>query len=84
MGVLRYTPAGTPVIDCIIKHQSRQEEAGLIRQVNCELSSVALGDTAITLSKLNTGTHVKVTGFLNRKSRTIQQLVLHIKEIIQI
>lgn len=83
-GGLRYTPAGIPVIDFVVRHQSRQREAGIIRQVNCELPIVALGEPALTVSALSIGNNVKITGFFNRKSQSNQQLVLHVKEIIQI
>jgi len=84
LGVLRYTPAGCAVIDFTINHTSRQTEAGIDRQVLCEVFAVALGQTAVTISSFKTDTMVKLTGFLNRKSRINQQLVLHINNIVQI
>jgi primosomal replication protein N len=84
LGILRYTPAGVPAIDCIVRHQSNQKEANVSRQVHCELPVVVLGGTAIIMADLNVGDNIKVTGFLNRKSQNNQQLVLHADHIIQI
>ena len=84
LGVLRYTPAGVAIIDFTISHVSRQVEAGVSRQVLCEIFSVALGQMAKIISEMKTDTMVKATGFLNRKSRLSQQLVLHVNHIIQI
>ena len=74
---LRHTPAGLPLLQFKLAHKSQQIEAGYRRQVECEVSCVALGEAATRLSKLAAGTAVKVTGFLNRKNRMSAQLVLH-------
>ena len=84
LGVLRYTPAGVPVIDFVIKHQSRQMEANIARKINCELQTVALGETAKNIAEMRLASNVKITGFLNRKSQTNQQLVLHVDSIVKI
>ncbi len=84
LGVLRYTPAGIPAIDCTVKHHSSQKEAEILRQVHCELPVVAFGKTATTIADLDIGDNIKITGFLNRKSQNNQQLVLHAGHIIQI
>ncbi|WP_090699238.1 primosomal replication protein N [Nitrosomonas aestuarii] len=84
IGVLRYTPAGVPVINFVVRHTSRQMEANITRQINCELPTVAIGATAKTISEMRNGNNIKVTGFLNRKSHTNQQLVLHVDSITQI
>ena len=74
---LRYTPAGVPVVGFRLLHRSRQVEAGVGRQVECDISGVALGEAALALSGLRIGNAVKVSGFLNRRNRTSAQLVLH-------
>jgi primosomal replication protein N len=43
---LRFTPAGVPVVECLIGHQSEQLEAGSPRRVECEIQAIALGSTA--------------------------------------
>jgi primosomal replication protein N len=53
---LRFTPAGVPVTECLIGHQSEQLEAGSNRRVECEVPAIALGDTAQWLQAANPGT----------------------------
>ena len=74
---LRHTPAGLPLLQFKLAHRSMQVEAGFKRQVECEMSCVALGEIAAALSRERAGTGVSVTGFLNRKNRFSAQLVLH-------
>ena len=75
---LRHTPAGLPIIQFKLAHQSRQSEAGHERQVECVLDCVALGPTAIELSSARGGDRIGVNGFLNRRNRMSTQLVLHV------
>ena len=77
---LRYTPAGIPLLNFRLAHRSRQTEAGLKRQVECELGGVAMAEVAVAMSRLKPGQNVRVTGFLNRKNRMSQQLILHATE----
>ena len=62
-GILRYTPAGVPVIEFRVVHASEQSEAGTSRNVECELACVALGPTALLLKEASPGTE-----FTDRKS----------------
>jgi len=71
-------------MDCIVKHHSRQLESGMMRQIQCEVPVTALGEVATILAEFNAGDSVKLKGFLNRKSQTNQQLVLHVNHIMQI
>ena len=84
LGVLRYTPAGIAVIEFTINHVSRQMEAGVARQIMCEILAVALGQLALTVAEFKINSTVKLTGFLNRKSHLNQQLVLHADHIVLI
>lgn len=83
-GTIRYTPAGVAVIDFTINHASQQTEAGISRQVFCEIVSIALGQMATTIAALKMDAIIKATGFLNRKSQRSQQLVLHVNQVVQI
>jgi primosomal replication protein N len=76
-GMLRYTPAGTPAIDFVLEHSSMQIEAGSERRAECRITAVALGDTAIKVKALQANRTVRITGFLARRGRDEQQLVLH-------
>lgn len=64
-----------------VSHVSRQIEAGMPRQAECEISAVALAKMAEIVTGITAGTKVKLTGFLAKKSRMSSQLVLHINTI---
>jgi primosomal replication protein N len=81
IGSLRYTPAGVAVAEFKISHVSRQIEAGKPRQVECEISAVALAQVAETVAGVTSGVRMKLVGFLARKSRMSLQLVLHVNNI---
>ncbi len=78
---MRYTPAGVPLINCILGHASRQIENGLERDVECELPAVAIGDMARQLAVAACGWKLEATGFLAAKSRRSKAPVLHITNI---
>ncbi len=77
---LRYTPAGIPAFECVLRHASTQQEAGGQRKVDCEIAAVAFGERAIALARLPSGTVVRCTGFLARRYRTGTSLLLHVNE----
>jgi primosomal replication protein N len=75
---LRYTPAGLPLIECKILHESQQIEANIARQVKVELAALAVGDIAKKLSQLELAQTLSVSGFLAQKSQKSSHIVLHI------
>jgi primosomal replication protein N len=77
---LRHTPAGIPVLECVLRHASDQPEAGTMRKVECELAGVAFGEPAMALSRVPTGRALRFTGFLARRYRTGITVALHISE----
>jgi primosomal replication protein N len=79
-GDLRYTPAGLPALECVLRHASVQPEAGGERKVECELAAVAFGERAESLSKLANGTALRCKGFLARRYRTGITVALHVNE----
>ncbi len=79
-GDLRYTPAGIPALECMLKHASIQPEAGGERKVDCELAAVAFGEQAIALSKVPAGSALRCKGFLARRYRTGITVALHVYE----
>ena len=81
---LRYTPAGVPLLGFKLMHRSRQTEAGLKRQVECEMGGVAMAEVAVAMSRFKAGQAVRVRGFLNRKNRMSAQLILHATEAREI
>lgn len=75
---LRYTPAGLPLIECKILHESQQTEANMARQVKVELAALAVGELAKKLSQLELAQTLSVSGFLAQKSQKSSHIVLHI------
>ncbi len=78
---MRYTPAGIERIEMKIRHASTQQEAGAPRQVQCEVSALALGEAARQAARLQVGQHVVAEGFLAQRSLRSMQLVMHIDKI---
>jgi len=79
-GDLRYTPAGIPALECVLKHASTQPEAGGERKVDCELAAVAFGKPAIALAAVPTGATLRCRGFLARRYRTGITVAFHVNE----
>ena len=80
VGALRYTPAGLPALECMLRHASVQPEAGGERKVECDLAAVAFGEPAESLSRVANGTALRCKGFLARRWRTGITLALHVNE----
>lgn len=80
-GPLRHTPAGIPVIEFEIAHESEQLEAGGMRRVKCEIAGVALGTTAWQLKGVALGSTVRVSGFLASRSLKRKTPILHVTHI---
>ena len=78
---LRYTPAGIARIGLKIRHVSTRQEAGISRQVACEVPVLAFGDVALQASQMHPGQHVMAEGFIAQRSQHNKQLVLHINNI---
>ena len=75
---LRHTPAGIPVIDLVIGHQSIQVEAGGQREAKCEVEAVAIGELAVQLSTHKLSQPLRINGFLTQHSVKDRRLVLHV------
>jgi primosomal replication protein N len=76
--VLRFTPAGVPVSDLKIAHQSQVMEAGQTRTVGFEMQAIALGDLAYQTQAAPLQARLKLTGFLAPRSKQSKTLVFHI------
>ena len=78
---MRYTPAGVPVIEFRLRHESEMHEAGGARQVKAEVEAMAFEAEARLLAAGALDRALKVTGFLAAKSRRSRKLVLHATNI---
>ena len=81
LGPLRFTPAGLPAVEFLIRHASEQDEAGQQRKVSAEVNALAFGTLARQLAAAKLGNPVKAQGFLAAKSQRSAKLVLHVTNI---
>jgi primosomal replication protein N len=81
LGALRHTPAGVPVIEFGIRHESEIQEAGTKRKVSAEIAAIAFETLARLLAGTTLDRQLRVTGFLSAKSRRSKKLVLHVTQI---
>jgi len=81
LGALRYTPAGIPVVEFRLSHESERAEAGVLRKVNAEIDAIAFESLArlVAGAALNSG--IRIEGFLAAKSRNSNKPVLHATRI---
>ena len=61
---MRYSPAGVPVLDCVLTHTSQALEAGAMRQVSANIKAVALGAVAQQLDQQTLGQTAVFEGFI--------------------
>jgi len=78
---LRRTPAGVQIAACGLAHESKQDEAGMARDVSVELQAVAVGELASVLAGASSGMRIRATGFLAAKSLRSRTPVLHLSKI---
>jgi primosomal replication protein N len=78
--VLRYTPAGIPIVNAKLQHESEQMEASATRTVEFEIAAIAAGEISGRFSQAPLGAVMKFTGFLARKSRNSKALVFHVTD----
>jgi primosomal replication protein N len=76
--ILRYTPAGVPIVAANLLHQSEQMEAGVARKIDFEMLAVAAGEISGRFSQAELGAAYQFTGFLAKKNRNSKSLVFHI------
>lgn len=81
LGALRHTPAGVPVAEFRLKHDSERTEAGATRKVDIEIDAIAFQAQARLVAKSALGRPLKVEGFLSARSRRSRKPVLHVTKI---
>jgi primosomal replication protein N len=78
---LRHTPAGVPVVEFRLRHESERAEAGTSRRVEAEIEAVAFEAQARLLAASGAGRALKAEGFLCAKSARSRKPVLHVTNI---
>jgi primosomal replication protein N len=76
--VLRYTPAGVPIVSATLLHSSQQMEAGVQRLVEFEMAALAAGEISGRFSRAELGAVHQFSGFVAKKNRSSKALVFHI------
>jgi primosomal replication protein N len=76
--ILRFTPAGIPIVSAQLLHASQQTEAGIDRSITFEIAAIAAGEISGRFNQTALGGTYRFTGFLARKSRNSKALVFHI------
>lgn len=79
-GALRYTPAGIPALDFVLKHESELEEAGRPRKVSLEIKALALGEVTQAMAQVAVGSRLDASGFLAAQ-RNGRGVVFHITQL---
>jgi primosomal replication protein N len=77
---LRYTPAGLPALDLVLKHESEVSEDGKPRKVSLEMRAVAIGAITQPVQALALGNTAHLAGFL-AASRNGKGLVFHVTQV---
>ncbi len=78
---LRHTPAGIPIVDFHLAHESTQREAGAMRQVSLDMSCVAVEELARLVTGSPLGARMEVAGFLAPRGRSSRRPVLHVTDL---
>ena len=77
---LRYTPAGLPVLEMVLEHESKVVEAGRPRHVQLTIPAIAMGDLARMLAGTSMGTALRIEGFLASTRKGSSRLRLHLQQ----
>ncbi len=79
---LRYSPAGLPLLNMTLQHESQQNEAGGLRSTELTLSAVAAGPVAVQLNAAigvqGLGAVLHCEGFLAARRKQSKAMVMHI------
>ena len=78
--IMRYSPAGIPIVTATLLHRSEQVEAGGVRIVELEISAHAAGDVAHKLEQISLGETLKFSGFMAKKNRNSKSLIFHLHD----
>ena len=76
-GAVRYTPAGLPALDMLLKHASEVSEDGQPRKISLEIKAVAIGAITRPAGAMALGGSANFAGFLGA-TRNGRGLVFHL------
>ncbi len=79
-GAPRFTPAGLPALDLVLRHESEVEQAGQPRKVSLEIKALAIGEITVALTRLPLGSEARFAGFL-ASARNGRGWLFHVTEV---
>jgi primosomal replication protein N len=74
----RYTPAGLPVLEIRLAHETQVLEAGIPRTVQFEVKAKAVGEVAERLEKIALDRRLVIQGFLAPAKLHSNQINFHL------
>lgn len=77
---LRFTPAGLPVLDVLLRHESTLVQSGQQRSVGLDLRARVIGDLVSHFAALELGSQHGFGGFLGSQ-RNGRGVLFHVTEI---
>ena len=79
-GLLRFSPAGVPLLSATLHHASRHMQAGAERSVELELGAVFAGQLAERADRVALGALIVARGFLAPKRKASRLVQLNVTE----
>ena len=77
---LRYTPAGLPVLDMLLTHESQVEQEGQARTVRLDIRGRAIGSVVSAVERLEVGAARRFSGFVGSQANG-RGIVFHLLEV---
>ena len=74
----RLTPAGIPVLECVLEHSATVQEAGSDRQLTFSIKAKSLGQAAERLEQIALGHRLIAQGFLAPTRQHSKQIIFHL------
>lgn len=81
---VRYTPAGIPVLEFLLSHESEVTEAGVPRRIAFSLQVLVMGDLVQMAGNIGLGTRLRIQGFIAPVRKDSPKFRLHAQRIQQI
>ncbi len=77
---LRWTPAGLPALDLVLKHESQTVQDGQPRKVSVEIRARVIGALTQAVATLELGSEHGFAGFLGSQ-RNGRGVIFHVTEL---
>ena len=78
--VVRYSPSGIPLVDCVLRHRSEIAEAGQWRTVELEMPAIAFQAVVHRLAACPLDSVHRFEGFVANRSRKSNRAIFHITD----